>query len=331
MSQIHPADPADEKLIRSFARHEGAGAPGFVTNFLGAKTRLAYFAGIDHLSGVVEDYPCPNNFHATALEWAGVLRAVVEAEHGKFTAVELGAGWGPWLVSAALAARQKGIAQVRLLGVEGSVKHAEFMHEHFRDNGVDPGQHNLLHGVVGTYDGVAHFPVIPDSAANWGAGATYRTRLSVAPQPQRGWARRWGRPVMRLLRGMKARMLRRPRAADSAGTEKVPCFSLPTLLESYDRVDVIHIDIQGAEYDVVAGARRVLLAKAKRLVIGTHGRLIEERLMDELASQGWRLESEEACYFGQAEDHMYLWGDGCQIWRNRRMDAGVTRQQAKAA
>src|SRR5438552_1359871 len=135
MGRIHPADPVDEEVIRHFARYEGDGTPGFVTNFLGVKTRLSYFSGIDHLSGVVEDYPCPNNFHATALEWAGLLRTVREAAGRELTVDELGAGWGPWLISAAVAARQIGINRVRLLGVVGSAKHVGFMHAHFQDNG----------------------------------------------------------------------------------------------------------------------------------------------------------------------------------------------------
>jgi hypothetical protein len=330
MNRIPNVAPDDEKVILSFPRYEGAGTPGFVTDFLGVRTRLSYFSGIDHYGGMVETYPLPCNFHANAIEWAGVLRAVEEAEGPGFVALELGAGWGPWLVTAGVAARNKGLANVRLIGVEGSGKHLDFMRTHFRDNRFDPGEHQLLHGIVGPHDGTAHFPIIPEGAADWGAEAKFQTRLAVTPiaPPQRGLVRRLGRPVIRLLRKIKAvHRLQNPPLNPAVRTEQLPCYSLRTLLEPYPAADFVHIDIQGAEFDVIAAARAVLEAKVRRLIIGTHGRLIEERLMRELAGRGWRLESEEACVFEQNDEHIYLRGDGCQVWKNPRLG----RQQRRAA
>jgi hypothetical protein len=327
MIRLPTADPDDEKVIRSFSRYEGGGTPGFVTDFLGVRTRLSYFAGIDHYSGLVESYPVPCNFHANAIEWAGVLRSVAEAEGPGFVALELGAGWGPWLVTAGVAARLKGLADVRLVGVEGSCKHLEFLRSHFRDNGFDPADHQLLQGIVGPYNGTAHFPIIAEGDANWGAEATFQVRLAVAPSaPTRSLVRRIGRPMLRVLRNMKARLRDQGAAqATTVRTEKLPCYSLRTLLEPYPAADVVHIDIQGAEHDVVAASRGVLEAKVRRLVIGTHGRLIEERLLNELAGRGWRLESEEPCVFEQRGEHVYLHRDGCQVWNNPRLAAGRLR------
>src|SRR5262249_30965841 len=166
----------DEAVIRSFPLYQGPGDPAFVTDFLGTRTRTAFVAPLATLGGLVEGYPIPMNFHATAIEWAGSLRAVL-ASRGEFVAVELGAGWAPWLVTLARAARLKGIEKVRLVGVEGSRHHCEFMHSHFTENGLDPRHHTLLHGVVGTRDGVAEFPLLADPAGDWGSKAIYRPAL----------------------------------------------------------------------------------------------------------------------------------------------------------
>ena len=329
MVPIPPANPRDEETIRAFPRFEGKGEAGFITDFLGVRTSVGIYSGFPQYSGMVEGYPIPCNFHANAIEWGGVLRAVGEAGE-RFVALELGAGWGPWLITGGFAARQKGIRDIRLVGVEGSAKHLRFMHEHFRNNGFDPNEHTLLHGVAGTYDGIARFPIIEEEKDNWGAEAGFQTKLST-PTPQRtgGW-KRWLRPAVHAVRRVKARLQGRPSpVASSTPMEKLPCYSLNTLLKPFERVDLIHVDIQGAEFDVIASARSALKQKVRRLVIGTHGRFIEERLMNELSAQGWSLESDEACAFDETDGNVHMARDGCQVWRNRRFDDAWGRLQKR--
>src|SRR5947199_226584 len=120
----------DEEVIGSFPLQERQSVPGFIVDFLGAKTRVSYFSHLSHYDGLVEGYPLTLNFHGSALEWAGVLRAVLDAET-EMIAVELGAGWAPWLVTLARAAKIRGISKVQLVGVEGSKGHYEYMQTHF--------------------------------------------------------------------------------------------------------------------------------------------------------------------------------------------------------
>jgi len=303
-----PVMMTDQEIIRSFPRHEEPGVPGFITDFLGTKTSTSFIATLTQQGGVVEDYPIPMNFHATMLEWAGVLRAVLSAAT-EIVAVELGAGWAPWLTAIARAAQLKGIPRVRLLGVEGSNRHYEQMLEHFAVNGLDPKQHTLLHGVVGTADGVAEFPILPDPAADWGARAI--TGSAAQRLVRRGYRafRATGRALVKGSPG-------RPFA-----TEKVPCFSLPTVLRPFEMVDLLHVDIQGDEFEVLTSALGVLEQKVKRLVIGTHGRAIEQKLIDRLARQSWVLEAQESCLYRQCGSRTELFRDGCQVWRNA--DASV--------
>jgi hypothetical protein len=107
---------------------------------------------------------------------------------------------------------------------------------------------------------------------------------------------------------------------------------MATLLRPFTTVDVIHIDIQGHEHAVVASARKILQEKAKRLVIGTHSRNIEQQLFDELSAAGWRLEADESCVYKPNDGKPALFLDGCQIWRNPRLLAqpalGASRRAA---
>jgi hypothetical protein len=294
----------DEDVVRSFPLYRGPVEPGFVIDFLGTRTRSA-FCGYLPAAGHVEGYPIPMNWHATMLEWAGTLRAVLEAGR-EVVAVELGAGWAPWLVAVAHAARHRGVAGLRLVGVEGSVKHCGFMRQHFLDNGLAPEEHALLHGVVGTQDGVAHFPEFGGSV-EYGGVAVFRRASGL-------------RRLYRLCKRAARRLLGR-RAA--VVYEPVPSYSLQTLLAPYPRIDLVHIDIQGHEHEVVTSAAAVLDGKVRRMVIGTHGRQIERDLKRDLAARGWVLEGDEEALYKWIKGREGLLRDGCQVWRNPQVKAAL--------
>ena len=281
-----------ERIVRSFPRYEGPGQPGFITDFLGTRTRTSFVRVLSNADGAIEGYPIPGNFHATPLEWAGTLQAALDARD-ELIAVELGAGWAPWLVALARVARSRGIERMHLVGVEANAEHCGFMRLHFQDNGIDPDQHTLLHGIVGLEDGVAQFPILSDPAVDFGARAhlawSFAAKLkALVRQPFSAWR----------------------------GTETIRCFSLATLLEPLRRVDIVHFDIQGDEGDVVCSNLDVLQNKVARMVVGTHSSEVEQRLRQTLRSRGWLLEAEEIATFGRSRLRKYLKRDGCQVWKN---------------
>lgn len=304
----------DEAIIRSFPRYEGKGEPGFITDFLGTKTRLTSLnIDVANRSGRVEDYPFPGNFHATPLEWAGALRSILDAKD-QYVMVEIGAGWGPWMMSMAHAAKQRGIKKFHFVGVEASKEHWEFMRTHFRDNGFNPDDHNLVHGVVGPEDGFAEFPIIPDPSVDYGRAAIYD------PQP---------RTFKKRLKSFIKRLIGRAEPGPRLSYERLRCYSIDTLLKPFREVNLVHIDIQGGEREVVPAARAVLQKRVRWVVIGTHGREIEASLRDEMRKMGWYLETEEECMFTpDAAGQPVLARDGCQVWRNPRLVASVGRAAA---
>ena len=91
----------------------------------------------------------------------------------RFVAMELDAGWGPWLVAGAVAGRLRGIEAVRLLGVEADPGSVDLMVQHFKDNGLDPEQHRLLRAAVGVEAGKARWRRMQDPA-NAGGGRPVR-------------------------------------------------------------------------------------------------------------------------------------------------------------
>jgi FkbM family methyltransferase len=310
MSTLSTVSLSDEEVIKSFPRYEGPGVSGYFIDFLGIRTKTSYIRELPQQGAVVEGYPLPSNFHATAIEWAGVLRAVLEGDTD-LVAVELGAGWAPWLVTVARAAQLKGVERVHLVGVEGYQGNCELIVSHFRCNGLNPELYTLLHGVVGTTDGVAEFPCQP--------GYGSRAIFPVGTMDRAGsW--RLGRRAFRAIRALRSLLNglngRQTNGDNHPATVQVKRFSVSTLLRPFPKVDLVHVDIQGDEYELILSAREVLKEKVKRLVIGTHSRTIEQSLLEELARQSWVLESEETCMFEQRGLSMILMRDGCQVWRN---------------
>jgi FkbM family methyltransferase len=251
--------------------------PGFVKDFVGTRMRTAFADFASSFDGVAFNrIPVPGDFRVEALEWIGVLKAI-ESSASHFVAVELGAGWGPWVVSSGHVARNLG-KTVRMYAVEADPGKVPNIALHMADNGFDPNDHFIFAGIAGACDGVAYFPVI-DAAGNWGGEAVYGHR------PEGDY-------------------------------HALPSISLRTLMKDENLVDLIVFDIQGAEFHVVEGSVDELCAKVKWMVIGTHSRSIEGRLIDLLFAKNWALENEQPCRCSYGDGRSHIIVDGTQVWRN---------------
>jgi len=278
-------------LLAPFADGSDAvGEPGFFRDVFGVRTRCAFMpesmAGFGGQVGRLDRVPVLGLHDVPELEY---FLQSIEVARGRLTVVELGAGWGPWIVLGAVLGRRRELA-VRLVAVEGAEEHVDFMREHLRDNGIEPADHRLLHAVVGACDGVAHFPRLAAAREEWGGEA----RFNIAP----------------------ANTTLTTAASDVAA---LPCVSIATLLDELDHVDVLHCDIQGAEADAIRAGIDVLTARVCRIIVATHRRAIEAELHHLLFDRGWHLEADQACRMIDVGDRLVLIQDGVQVWRNDRL------------
>ncbi len=273
-----------EELCRKFRRFEGPGRIGYITNFLGGITDVKVIDGIGGLSGMVEGYPVPRNFHGDVLEWVGTLRAVVEAGE-RFTMIELGAGWAPWCVAGYLAAKQRGVEEIRLIAVEAGVGHIAFVRDHFAINGVPEECATVVHGIAGTVDGEALFPLAGEPSRTYDGAAIGQNEAT-------------GRETQ---------------------YQRLPSYRLETLARGYGMVDLIHCDIQGAEAAMFQEAIGWVQAKVRRVVIGTHSFGIDRALVNLFGRAGWELEGMNACVMREEAERPVGIADGTQVWRNPRV------------
>ena len=286
-----------EAVFGRFQKYRGPGRTGFVTNFLGGLTDVRFVAGVDSLSGTVEEYPIPGNFHGDTLEWIGTLRSALDARHN-FTLLELGAGWAPWCVIGYIAAKQLGIEKIKVIGVEGDAGHMDFIRETFAANGIGPDAGEAIHGVVGLTDGKAFFPKASDASRVYGGAAAF----SEAEKGVGAFAD-FSASQSELVEAV----------------EQVPCFSLATLTREFSQIDLVHCDIQGAEANLFSNIIDLVSAKVKRLVIGTHSFEIDRQLACLFPKYGWDLEGFDGCRVRENGGKSVVVHDGVQVWKNTRL------------
>jgi FkbM family methyltransferase len=287
MADVAGKEPVEVPIFAEFESWQGLAPANFDVNFLGQRTDVSFVSGWADKERLIdrEAWPPYPTVSEETFEWVAVLRAVLEAR-GTFSMIELGAGYGRWLVAAACAVRRRRAELgLRLMAVEAEPTHFKWLLKHFADNQIDAENHLLIEAAVGAHDGVAFLTIASDPAA------TYGQRLLGSPADARNFG-----------------------YADAVA---VRTHSLATLLDHFSFVDLIDIDIQGAELDVIAAAPNELTRKVKRIHIGTHSPEIESGLRTLFGRAGWRSESDYSCLgkretvYGEIE-----FQDGAQTWVN---------------
>lgn len=247
---------------------------GCFTNWLGVRTDADLFSnGDDFRNRVLPDIPTTeagDGVFAGYLEYASLLTAIENTQdRASFTAVELGAGWGPWISAAGVVCRNLGFARTVLRGVEADLARHDLMRRHLARNGL-MGAPNIdcqtIRGAAWTENTTLHFPVID-------------------PRDSGGAASNEGNAQGQDYRGHQKTFV------------DVPAFSLATLCEGLDVIDYMHCDIQGAELAVMEQAIDLLNAKIRHLFVGTHSRVIDGGLIGLFHRHGWDILAEIPCQF----------------------------------
>ncbi|QBY02239.1 class I SAM-dependent methyltransferase [Rhodophyticola sp. CCM32] len=274
-----------EALLKGFQDVDQVPEPGLIRNFLG--TRIAPFVCpqvLTPLAGQVEPIPAPGNWHADIAEWAAALKSVTLAED-MYRIVELGCGWGCWMTNMGVAARKLDMA-VDLIGIEANAHHLARAEKTLNLNGFTSADYRLIHGVAGAAPGKAIFPLHEEEEADWGGEAVFD------PDPEA--------------------------LAEAETSDRHQILEIIPLSKVADgqMIDLLHLDIQGAEYAYVEGCFDDILQHVKRVLIGTHSRRIEGQLFAAFQTAGWKLEMERPAIAPPVGGQPRVQIDGVQLWAN---------------
>jgi FkbM family methyltransferase len=299
---FHGYAEEDLQLFSQFDTSRVIATPGFLTDWIGSRVRLSSLwrsAASEGADRSVLPLPIPCDYHAATIEWIGMLKAVL-ASVRSFSAIELGAGHGPWLAASSAAARALGIDELHLRGVEADPGRFALLQQNMDDNQLSTADTILYNAAIGAKGGRARWPRLDDpieeSGARFVRDGNEEDRTYLSPY------------------------------LSSAGKSKefidVEIIPLSPLLRSRIIWDLVHIDVQGTELELCEGCIEDLNAHVRYLIIGTHSRWLEGDLMKLFLTRGWRLEHEMPAkllckpYF---ELNFDASSDGTQVWRNPRL------------
>ena len=303
--------PAHHRIFSRFRAFYGQVPAYCQPDFLGTMRRLQFVKDI-HCSPVPTLQQIgPPEFDEEYFEWIDLLESVAAAR-GSYTMLDLGAGHGRWAVRAAFAVRQYwGLLPHHLIAVEAEPTVFGWMPLHFRDNGIDPALHTLIHAAVTPTPGDVLFYIggprggpfdrTPD---NWyGQSVAKDYDLAGRSEPDGTYC---GAPVLRHESGWRS--------------IRVPSVTLAGLLQDLGRVDLIDMDIEGQELPVIRSTIHALDKQVKRLHIGTHGKEIEDELRRLLFAHEWSCWADYSLFSkGETPWGTISFENGVQGWVNPRL------------
>lgn len=209
-----------------------------VYDFLGGRVNSMFKRGLERSvkpkgTSFLPGYPSPSEW---TVDWIACLIAAELAE-SKFNIIELGAGYGQWTVASILAYKDLNPSSpVSAMAVEADKVHFDWLNQHVSTNLSILSDVNIqLINAAAGFDGSVEFPVIDDPAGNYGAA-----------------------------------YLSSPHTNSSL---RVDCLSLSRIFRLFNeqKIDLLHVDIQGAELDLLADIDvGAILDRTHVAFFGTH-------------------------------------------------------------
>jgi len=297
---------SDMEFIRRLRAPHPVSGDSHMTDFFGMKVDTASEPTVaSRLGTAIDQPPFPTDgWLAEGAEYAGLALALRHAQ-GQFVALELGAGFGPWMTLSAICARRLGLDPILIAGVEADPARFLSMRRHLEMNGLLPPHA----GTSGSFEGITwdlRQAIVwnHDTGAFWPRGAAGDAGLRAAASDDRS--------------GLDYRGY----ALQAAPMASV---SLRGLLSDLPVVDFLHVDIQGSEYEVLRSAVEPLGQRVKFMMVACHSRLLEGQVMELMFRHGWLLERETPCNIAPAPNPPTLealtFMDSSQVWRNLRFSA----------
>lgn len=284
-------EPSDIRLFSRYA-HPCEAREGTITDYFGVRTRVELHPGAKHLAGeMLGDVPIPDDcVRAEAIEYFAVLHSL-ETAGSSYAIAELGASFAPWACFAGVLALRTGRSDVKLVAVEASRLFFDLIPGHLALNGIDASccDIKLTHGAIASERGVLYFPKATSASDNGGQAVDVPSKTDYV-----------GRKV---------------------DFEEVQAYPIEDVLHP-GVTDLLHVDVQGAELEVLSSGVELLNRRVRSVFVGTHSRKIEGGLLDLFHGHGWKLLRERPTRFVYQSSLPNVVGwttrDGGQFWVNPR-------------
>jgi len=248
---------------------------------------------------VLKDPPYPGDtFRASYIEYLALIESIDKAEGPCYQMAEIGASYAPFAaLSGKLALRSGKFKKIKLIAVEVASNGAEKITQNFNVNELSNAPEvelQIIKAAVSSKREKLYFPDIDCTVDNGAMASNKNDNIDYRGQ--------------------------------NHSFVEVDAIPLDEIIQQFDKsqkIDFLHIDIQGSEYAVVQNSIGLLNTCVKRMMIATHSRLIEGELLSLLHSNGWSLLAEEPTQFRYNINLENIIGmtthDGSMYWINRNL------------
>ena len=280
----------------------------FYVDWMGVRTRISMLPWApQELAGITSTtLPIPDDSYRSEASEYAALALASERAIDTLCIVEVGAGWAPWVVAGLAVAKRKGL-RGRGVAIEAHLEHAKWAITHAHDNGIEA---ELIMGTPGQIiDALASSTT--EMQVIHAAGWTENTYLSFPETASEDM----GVAVCTM----------NDTGTDYRGAHiphiEVPAVALNQILTALNmRIDLLHIDVQGVEFELTSHEAESIQNHAVTMAVGTHSRLAEGQLQQFFLSRGWGLRIDEPCSAAFTMTHPTLAGftvqDGLQLYEN---------------
>lgn len=287
------------QLFHAFAAHHSiVPQADELVDWFGIRVPISLVPHLKSRAGTrIESPPYPDDgFRATFIEYLAVVDSIT-AMGENYAMAEVGASYGPFSALCATLALRRGARKVVLRAVEAARNAYSVIHENYARNGLlghEAVDWFVLNAAVEADFKTLFFPDVDCVIDN---GASVQEQATAVD-----------------IRGAALPMM---------PVQSVPLQAILALFPNGMLIDLLHVDIQGAERKALPGGLCALNERVKRLLLATHSRRIEGEMIDLLSGSGWELVAEEPCGFSPRADVLAVEGwttkDGTQYWINRAL------------
>ncbi len=231
-------------------------------------------------------------------EWLDICESI-ECATDNYTFVELGAGYARWSVIAYYIASILRPLFTKLVIVEAEPTHFGWVIDNLEMNNINVENHEIYQGAIDDTEKIVQFE-IGDPSKCYGQSIVNDNLVNMLYRKIRCW-----------------RQKKFKTGQYNLDVLNVKTYTLNSILSDIDYVDMIHMDIQGKEFDVLKSSADIINKKVKRLHIGTHSVKIEENIRELMLNNNWsclrdyKRNKINDTPFGKIE-----FGDGIQTWIN---------------
>ena len=312
-----------DQIISLFSNFNGQAQsqPDAIVDYFGVSTPILcapYLA--DRVGQVIESPPFPDDsIRASFVEYLALTESIQKANADSYIMMELGASYAPFAVLAATLARRLGIADIRICAVEAARNAVNAITSNFDANNLNAKQ---IH-VIDDWDQIRALTA-ENCNTNTSGVQAYVVNGAYSSNAQTIWF-----PDVDCTIDNGGKVADDKLDVDCRG---MVCDHFPVKAFTFDQllglfpadsiIDLAHIDIQGAELTVVPDSISHFNQRVKRVMLGTHSRLIEGEMIKTFHRNGWILIAEEPCGFNYNQSLGDIVGmttkDGSQYWVNSR-------------